>query len=319
MYFLFPLLEAFGLKGTSKALKKEINSHIYGVLRGQDFVDEAQEMIDQVHSRPELGIIEDIITRIAGGDSVIEFDTKGIGSVLPKFGEEGRSVTTDVKRCRIIFPLITSDKDLLEEAVKTIQAIVLQAREQGVNINIYRPQESVEGKTPKQPIRISLKEEGIGNVANGLITNLKESLGIPEMESLYEFPQRPTDYADVKVVFQIIPDDASNPIYYEVILVDSNRHLNNTFGSASRTYKEIGKKRGIVDPLREELVILRELGRRAMAYAMYSYRNLFLAPASRMWLRDRKLERMGSDVTPEGAGEDILDGVLMRRLEYINA
>lgn len=314
LYFLFPLLEAFGLKGTSKALKREVNSHIYGVLRGQDFVDKAQEMIEQVQSRPELGIIKDIITRIAGGDSVIEFDTKGIGSVLPKFGGEGRSVTTDVERCRIISSPITSDKDVLEEAVEVIQGVVVQTREQGVNINIYRPQESVDGEPPKKPIRISLKEEGIHIVADGLITDLKQSLEIPEIENLYEFTKRPTDYADVKVVFQITPDDGSDPIYYEMILVDSNRHWNNTFGSASRTYKEIGKK-GVVDPLREELKILRELGERAGAYAMYSCRNPFLAPASQQWLEHHRLGRMDS----KGAGEGMLDGILMRRLEYINA
>lgn len=318
LYFLFPLLEAFGLKGPSKALKREINSHIYKVLRGQDFVGKAQEMIDQVLSRPELDIIKDIVTRVAGGDSVIEFDLKGIGSVLPKLNEDGRSVVTDLERCRIIVPPITSDKDLLEEAVKTIQEIVLQARKQGVNINIYRPQESVGEKDPKKAIRISLKEEGIKDEASRLIANLKQNLGIPEIEDLYELPKRPTDYADVKVVFQISPNDGSGPIYYEVIVVDSDRHFNNTFGSASRTHKEIGEKRGVVDSLQEKLGILRELGKRAMAYAMYSHRSPFLAPASQKWLEDRILGRMNSDVTTE-IGEDVLDGVLMNRFENIIA
>lgn len=318
LYFLFPLLEAFGLNGPSKALKREINSHIYEVLRGQDFVDGAQEMIDRVHSRSELSVVKNIITRVAGG-AVIRFDSKGLGSVLPKFGEEGRSVTTDLERCRIIFPPITSDRDLLEEAVKTIQMIVLQTKEQGININIYRPQESVEGKKPKKSIRISLGDEDIEQEAKELIANLKTSLEIPEMEDLYELLKRPTGYADIKVVFRIIPDDDSDPIYYEVIMVDSNRHLNNTFGSASRTHKEIEEKGGMINSLQEELGILRELGRRAMAYAMYSHRSPFLAPASREWLGDHKLARIGIGVTPEGAGEDRLDGVLMNRLEYINA
>lgn len=317
LYFLLPLLESFGLKGAAKELKDVVGLHTYEVVYGKDVVNAAQEAIDRIKDREEFSVLERTIVRVVGDAAVVEFDSKAIGSTLEKFIQEGRSVSTDLKRCRVVLPPTVEDKDLLTNAIDIIKKVVSQTSDQNVQIYINRPYESVEGKDPKLPLRISLNKEEVDEWAEELIIDLKKDLEIPDIENLHEFPDRPTAYKDVKVVFKINPEDGSDAIYYEMIITDSLRHYNNTFGSAARVFKHIVSKSevGKREPTPEEREILNRLYQRTLAYSVFSNSGLNLARGSLKWLADRPLGRPDSVVDEEIIST--LEGILMHNPEYV--
>lgn len=320
LYLLLPLLETFGLKGAAKELKNTILTHIHEILYGKDDVTSKLRKIENASNQQEILELEKIINRVVGGEAVIDFDVKGAGSALQKYQEEGRTAITDLRRCRVILPPMSSDAELLESALSIISSVVDLASGEDLQILINRPSESVGSEAPKLPLRISLDmDPGMLELYDILIHEMKESLNIPEIENLHQFVSRRTGYKDVKIVFQITPkgSNSDDPIFYEMIIVDSSRHQNNVSGEAGRIFRMIrsgegGKERR---PTEEELTIARGLSERNLAYTIYSHSGLNLSLKSQLWLQS--LGRRPDFVHSDEDAIERLRGVLTHRLEYI--
>ncbi len=321
LYLLLPLIETFGLKGVAKELKNTVLTHIFSVLKGKEFVDGGLRLIETVAGNPEIRKLEKIINQVVEGDALIDYDTKGIGALLEKLVEENRNTITDIRRCRVVLPPTESDEDLLFSAVGILGKVISQAKGSGMEISIYRPLERIGGEEPKKPIRISLGDGNafIGEWADLLIGELKTKLQIPEMEDLHHFVPRKTGYKDVKIVFQVRSHDQNEPLYYEMIITDSTRHLRNTFGPAARVYKLMAKEiDDSTNPDGGHLETIRQLMQRSMAYIIYSHARLILSDKSSGWFNEtfpvsskNRGYRKDRDVIED------LNGVLTKRPEEV--
>lgn len=320
LYFLLPLVEAFGLKGPAKELANVIHAHVVGELMGEDFVNNVSTELKRISDSPEIKLLEKIINRIVGDSALIEYDRKGIGSSAEKRMKEALEVITDLARCRIVLPPTDRDDDVLIKSMGIIEEVVSQARNAGLlHVNISRPFKPTGDKNGKRPLRISLPPEGgTATVADRMISDIKERLGIPELEIIHEFVERPTGYKDVKVVFQIPPNDGGEPYYYEMIITESFRYKNNLFGTAARvarqivgsTQENVGRK-----ITQEHRNLLTRLSHRTISYMMFSSSGTNLARFSLSWLRKMHLGN------PDNLDDDdilgFVDGLLTRRIEYL--
>jgi hypothetical protein len=326
MYFLIPLLESFGLKNSARALANEVEVHVHKVLYGEGLVNIVSEQMERSNNLAEINKFEKIINRRVGSQTVIEFDKKGIGSTIKKFVEEGRTVVTDLRRCRINLPSRLRDIDLLADGLEIIQHVTEDYVREVGSITIERPPERVSGKKPKQPLRISLDIDDVSEyMVEETVRSIRDKLGLAT-DIQYEFVNRPTGYKDLKVVFKLI-DREGKTIFYEMIITDEIRHYNNTFGSGARIFKSMVKNEEVEGSEKFRVLknneqrltadeiqhILDGMYMRTATYIIRSNHGLNLSGKSLEWLKSRQLwgPGLGSEIVEK------FDGILTQNSNYL--
>ncbi|HRP36408.1 MAG TPA: hypothetical protein PLS50_01220 [Candidatus Dojkabacteria bacterium] len=328
-YLLIPLIESFGLKGMAKVLNNKVEEKFQRELLSEEGFNEIQSKVDQYMSQSEFGVnkMEKVIKRVASSTGVIEFDRKSFMGIFNKFLSEGITRVTDIFRCRIVLKENQDDGSFMLSAFETIENILSEFEESQKNDNfanlslsIGRPYESVDGEKPKLAIRISLPDnEDFKLVAKDFEKKTRQRLGIDEMIDLVQFVDRKTGYKDIKVVFMLGDKDHpdADPVFYEMIITDPDKHHNNTFGTAARVYKSISRrfKEKDIKPEENELDILQEFYRRSGIYAIMSTKGFYISRKSRQWLVNKKLAK-----DEQLKGKNIVDrfkGIITKNSSYI--
>ena len=303
-YNVIPLLESYGLKELQKYIADIVDVETYSKILGESGLKTALQALEDIRKveYETVNNFEKIINRLFGGRSLIEYDRKGL-SAVNKLVQDGRTVITDLSRCRIVLPKQLSEEDLLAEALDMVESIIIEFKSNTVidgetEIKVNRPYEVVDGKLAKLPIRISLEE--VDRLQNqemlDRIGRINSLIGNEEDYKLFEFVKRETGYKDVKIVFEI-KRPGKESVYYEIIITNFTFHKNNTFGEASRNAKKLhdmNEEMKTITNNVEWLKILESLYMRAALYKMMSSRGLYVSPRSSNWLKGKKLARQSS-------------------------